>query len=337
MTETTKTTETRKPIVFCSWPFPDAGLSLLREVADMRVWQGTEAAPREALMEALKEADAVFALPPTDRLDSAAMAQAPHLRVISGFGVGYDYVDVAEATRRGILVCNTPGTLTETTADQTWALLLAAARHVARADRYVRSGAWQGYDPMLLLGADVHGATLGIVGLGTIGSAVARRASGFGMRVRYTGRTRRPEAEVALEAEYRSLDDLLRESDFVTINCALTPETRGLIGARELALMKPTAILVNTARGAIVDQRALADALQNGRIAAAGVDVFEQEPISPDDPLLSCETAVLAPHLGSATYATRARMARVAAENIVAALQGKRPKHLVNPQAWHGD
>ena len=328
-----------RPIVFCSWTFPESGLSPLREAAEVHVWPGPGAAPREALLAELRGgAAAVLAVPPTDRLNVEAMDAAPNLRVISGFGVGFDYVDVPEATRRGILVCNTPGTLHEATADQAWALLLAAARNVAQGDRYVRSGAWaaDGYNPALLLGAEVHGATLGIVGLGAIGSAVARRATGFGMRILYAGRTRKPEVEAATGAEWRSLDDLLRESDFVSINSALTPETRGLIGERELGLMKRTAVLVNTARGAVVDQRALAAALKSGQIAAAGIDVYEQEPIAPDDPLLACETATLVPHLGSATHATRARMARVAAENIVAGLQGRRPAHLVNPDAWRG-
>jgi glyoxylate reductase len=330
-------TASSRPMVFCSWTFPEEGVSLLNEAAEVRVWPGPAAAPREALLASLRDgAAAVLAVPPTDRLDAEAMDAAPHLKVISGFGVGYDYVDVPEATRRGILVCNTPGTLTETTADQTWALLMAAARNIAQSDRYVRSGAWQGYNPGLLLGADVHGATLGIVGLGAIGSAVARRAGGFGMRILYTGRSRKPEVEAATGAEFRTLGDLLRESDFVSINCALTPQTRGLIGKRELGLMKPTAALINTARGAIVDQRALAAALQHGQIAAAGLDVYEQEPIAPDDPLLQCENATLVPHLGSATHATRARMARVAAENIIAALQGRRPPFLVNPEAWPG-
>jgi glyoxylate reductase len=325
-----------RPVVFCSWHFPDEGLAPLREVADVRVWEGPEGAPREALLEALTQASAGLFLPPTDRLDREAMDGAPHLKVISGFGVGYDYVDVPEATRRGIMVCNTPGTLTETTADQAWALLLAAARNIARGDQFVRSGSWQKYEPALLLGADVHGATLGVVGLGAIGSAVARRATGFGMRILYCGRSRKPEAEALTGAEYRSLDDLLKESDFVSLNCALTPETRGLIGTRELGLMKRTAILVNTARGGVVDQRALAAALQEGQIAGAGIDVYEQEPVDADDPLLRCETAVLVPHLGSATHPTRARMARVAAENIVAGLQGRRPAHLVNPDVWKG-
>jgi len=325
-----------QPVVFCSWHFPDEGLAPLREVADVRIWEGPEGAPREVLLEALTQASAGIFLPPTDRLDREAMDGAPNLKVISGFGVGYDYVDVPEATRRGIMVCNTPGTLTETTADQAWALLLAAARNVARGDQFVRSGSWQKYEPALLLGADVHGATLGIVGLGAIGSAVARRATGFGMRILYSGRNRKPEAEALTGAEYRPLDDLLKESDFVSLNCALTPETRGLIGTRELGLMKPTAILVNTARGGVVDQRALATALREGQIAGAGIDVYEKEPVDADDPLLACETAVLVPHLGSATHPTRARMARVAAENIVAGLQGRRPAHLVNPEVWKG-
>jgi glyoxylate reductase len=324
-----------RPLVFCSWTFPEEGISLLREVAEVRVWPGPDAAPREALLAALRDgAAAVLAVPPTDRMNAEAMDAAPQLKVISGFGVGYDYVDVPEATRRGILVCNTPGTLTETTADQSWALLMAAARNIAQSDRYVRSGAWQGYNPGLLLGAEVQGATLGIVGMGAIGGAVARRASGFGMRVLYAGRTRKPELEAATGAELRPLDDLLRESDFVSINCALTPETRGLIGERELGLMKRTAILVNTARGAVIDQRALARALQQGQIAGAGLDVYEQEPIAPDDPLLQCESVTLVPHLGSATHATRARMARVAAENIIDALAGRRPRFMVNPEAW---
>lgn len=328
---------TAKPVVFCSWRFPEPGPSLLAEVAEVHVWEGTEGAPREALLAELREASGVLAVPPTDRLDEAAMESAPHLKVISGFGVGYDYVDVPEATRRHILVCNTPGVLTETTADHTWALLLAAARNVAQGDRYVRSGTWQKYEPALLLGMDVHGATLGIIGLGAIGSAVARRAAGFGMRVLYTGRSRKPAAEATTGAEFRSLEDLLSTSDVVSITCALTPETRGLIGPRELALMKTTAILVNTARGAIVNQQALATALKSGRPAAAGIDVYEAEPLPAGDPLFDCDNAVLVPHLGSATHATRARMSRVAAENIVAALQGRRPPYLVNPEAWTGE
>ena len=324
-----------RPKVFCSWGFPEAGLSILREHADVQVWDGPDGAPREVLLEALRGGAAgVLALPPTDRLNAEAMDLAPNLKVISGFGVGYDYVDVAEATRRGIAVCNTPGTLTETTADQAWALMLGAARHVPEGDRYVRSGEWKKYEPALLLGTDIHGATLGVVGMGAIGTAVARRAKGFGMRVLYAGRTRRPEAEAETGAVHVPLDELLRESDFVSLNCALTAETRGLIGARELSLMKSTAILVNTARGGVVKQAELAAALQAGTIAAAAIDVFEVEPVAHDDALVACKNAVFAPHLGSATFATRAKMSRVACENIVAALHGSRPPFLVNPTVW---
>lgn len=325
------------PRVFCSWGFPEAGLSILRDHAEVEVWGGADGAPREVLLEALRGGAAgVLALPPSDRLNAEAMDLAPNLKVISGFGVGFDYVDVAEATRRGIAVCNTPGTLTETTADQAWALMLGAARHVPAGDRYVRSGEWKKYEPALLLGSDIHGATLGIVGMGAIGTAVARRAKGFGMRVLYAGRTRRLESEAETGATHVPLDDLLRESDFVSINCALNADTRGLIGARELSLMKRTAILVNSARGAIVRQADLAAALQSRTIAGAAIDVFEVEPVAVDDALVACENAVFAPHLGSATFATRARMARVASENIVAVLEGRRPPFLVNPDVWHG-
>jgi glyoxylate reductase len=331
---TTQTNQPKKPVVWCSWHFPDAGIDLLRQVADVRIWEGEEGAPREKLLENLPDADAAFCVPPTDRMDVEAMDRAPNLKVICGFGVGYDYVDVPEATRRGILVCNTPGTLTETMGDHTWALMLAAARNIVQGDRFMRARKWTKYEPALLLGADVHGATLGIVGLGAIGAAVARRATGFGMRILYSGRTRKEEVEAATGAQMVPLDQLLQEADFVCLTTALTTETRGLIGARELALMKSSAVLVNTARGAVVDQRALAQALERGQIAAAGIDVYEKEPIDPNDPLLDCDTAVLVPHIGSATHATRARMSRVAAENIVAALKGDRPKFLVNPEAW---
>lgn len=285
-------------------------------------------------MEQLPEATAVFACPPTDRLDPEAMDAAPHLKVISGFGVGYDYVNVPAATERGILVCNTPGTLTETMADHTWALMVAAARRLAEGDRYMRSGAWQHYEPDLLLGAEINGATLGIVGMGAIGSAVAQRATGFSMKVLYTSRQRKEDVEKSTGAQKRELDDLLRESDFVCITTALTPETRGLIGERELSLMKRSAILVNTARGAVVDELALARALKSGAIAGAGIDVYVKEPVEADHPLLDCETAVLVPHIGSATHATRARMSRVACENILAALNDERPRFLLNPEAW---
>jgi glyoxylate reductase len=327
-------TTASRPIVFCSWRFPEAGISLLRDAAEVRVYQGPGCAPASVLAEQLPEVTAIFACPPTDRIGPEQMDQAPHLKVISGFGVGYDYVNVPAATERGILVCNTPGTLTETMADYTFALMLAAARRVTEGDRFMRTRTWNAYEPDLLLGAEINGATLGIVGMGAIGAGVARRATGFGMKILYTSRTRKDEIEAATGAEQRPLDDVLRESDFVCLTTALTPETRGLIGARELSLMKRSAILVNTARGGVTDEHAVAAALKSGQIAGAGIDVYVQEPLPPDHPLLDCETAVLMPHVGSGTHATRARMSRVACENILAALQGQRPRFLVNPDAW---
>jgi glyoxylate reductase len=250
--------------------------------------------------------------------------------VISNMAVGYNNIDVAEATRRNILVTNTPDVLTETTADLTFALLMATARRITEAERFLRDGKWKIWSPMLLTGQDVYGATLGIIGLGRIGSAVARRARGFDMRVLYHSTRRNEQAERDLGVQYAGLDELLSESDFVVIMTPLTPQTRNLIGARELALMKPTAVLVNTARGGVVDERALYDALKDGKIWAAGLDVFEQEPVPTDHPLLSFPNVTALPHIGSASIRTRIRMAELAAENLLDGLAGRVPKCLVN-------
>jgi lactate dehydrogenase-like 2-hydroxyacid dehydrogenase len=260
----------------------------------------------------------------TDRVDEELLdAAGPRLRVVSNLAVGYDNVDVPACARRGIAVGNTPGVLTETTADLAWALILAARRRVAEGDRYVRAGNWRTWGPNLLLGSDVHGATLGIVGFGRIGQAVARRAGGFGMNVLYTSRTRLPKAvETAHRARFVDLDELLARSDIVSLHCALTPETRGLIGRRALELMKSTATLVNTARGPVVDQAALYVALRDGVIATAGLDVTDPEPIAPDDPILSLDNCVVVPHIASATHATRGRMAEMAAANLLAGVRG---------------
>jgi lactate dehydrogenase-like 2-hydroxyacid dehydrogenase len=261
------------------------------------------------------------------------IAAAPRLRIVAVAAVGYNIVDVGAATRRGILVTNTPGVLTDTTADMAWALMLGVARRVPESDRFVRAGKWTGVYWSQLMGADVHGTTLGVIGLGRIGQAIARRAQGFGMRVLYHKRTPDPEAARSVGAEYRTKADLLRESDFVVLSIPLTPETRHLIGAAELALMKPTAFLVNVARGPVVDEAALVEALRAKRIAGAGLDVFEDEPkLHPG--LLGLENLALTPHIGSASGATRRRMATRAAENCIAALEGHRPPDLVNPDAW---
>ena len=283
------------------------------------------------LPEALAEAEALVCLL-THRIDAALLDRAPRLRVVANYAVGHDNVDLAAATARGIAVTNTPDVLTEATADLAFALLLAAARRLGEGERLVRAGRWTGWEPGQLLGTDVWGRTLGIVGLGRIGAAMARRGRGFGMPILYSQRHPAP-PEVAAGAEHVPLDELLARADAISIHCPLTPATRHLIDAAALARMKPTAILVNTARGPIIDEAALADALAAGRIAGAGIDVFEREPeIHPG--LLASERAVLAPHLGSATTTARRRMAELCARAVRSVLAGQRPDFLVNPAVW---
>ena len=266
----------------------------------------------------------------------ALLRQHPNLKVISNFAVGYDNIDISEATRRGIPVGYTPGVLSETTADLAFALLMAAARRVAEADRYVRNGRWTvARQPFLMYGQDIHHATLGIVGMGQIGAEVARRGKGFQMRILYNNRHRREDLEKELGAEYVSLPVLLSSSDFVSLHAPLNESTRRLIGRDELALMKPTAILINTARGQIIDQQALYEALKSGKIRGAGLDVVEIEPIPPDDPILKLDNVVFSPHVGSATKATRDRMAKLAAENLIAGLEGQRLPYCVNPEVFN--
>jgi glyoxylate reductase len=268
----------------------------------------------------------------TDPLTANVLAQCPLLRGIHQIAVGLDNVDVAAATARGIVVTNTPGVLTEATADLTWALLLATARRLPEAERFLRAGTWRRWDVDLLCGADVHGRTLGLVGFGRIGQAVAARAQGFGMRVLYTSRSDAP-AEVAarLGARRLPLDALLRESDFVSLHVPLTPATTHLIGVEQLCGMKRSAFLINTARGAVVDERALVAALEEGLIAGAGLDVFEHEPQVPPE-LLALPNVVLLPHVGSAVTSVRSLMCALAANDCVAVLTGQRPKHPVNAQ-----
>jgi glyoxylate reductase len=301
-------------------------------VAEVFVWPEESPPPHEEIVRRTVDADALLTML-SDRIDAEVLDAGRRLRVVANMAVGYDNIDVPAATERGILVTNTPGVLTETTADLAWALLLAAARRVAEGDRLTRTGGWKAWHPSFLLGRDVHGATLGIVGLGQIGLAVARRARGFDMRLLYHSRTRRPEAEAELGLEFVELEQLLKESDFVSLHVFLSPQTRHLIGERELALMKPTAILVNTTRGPVVDQRALYRALKDRRIAAAGLDVAEEEPIPLDDPLLTLDNVTITPHVGSASVATRGKMAAMAVENVLAALRGEQPPNCVNPEA----
>jgi lactate dehydrogenase-like 2-hydroxyacid dehydrogenase len=321
------------PEVFVGRPIPEAGLALLRAAAQLRIWPGLLPPAPDELRKSVRGCAGILSLL-TDRIDAAAMdAAGPGLRVISNFAVGVDNVDVAEASRRGIPVGNTPDVLTETTADLAWALLMAAARRVGEGDRYVREGRWQTWEPQLLLGRDVHGATLGIVGYGRIGRAVARRAQGFGMQVLVTGHG--PIADVN-GATAVSFDALLEQSDFISIHTPLTVETRGMFGGAAFARMKPSAILVNTARGPIVDPDALAEALSIGRLAGAALDVTDPEPIPLDSPLLKIPTCLVVPHIGSASVQTRDRMATMAASNLLAGLRGEPLPHCVNREALAG-
>jgi glyoxylate reductase len=319
-----------RPRVFVTRHLPGGALEHLRERCDVGLWPGQMPPPHDELRREAAESDGLLTLL-TDRIDEPLLAAAPRLRAVSNMATGYDNIDLAAATQHGVLVTRTPGVLSETTADFAFALLLAAARRVVEADRYVRSGSWRTWGPEVILGNDIHGATLGIIGLGSIGAEVAKRARGFDMRILYHSRTPKPELERRYRIAAVPLKELLQESDFITLHAPLTPDTRHLIGEPELRLMKPTAILVNTARGLLVDQTALYRALTEGWIAAAALDVTDPEPISQDDPLLTLENLVIAPHIASASVATRSRMAMLAAEQLMQALEGKVPEHAVNP------
>lgn len=323
-----------RPRIYVARRLPESALAQLKGQADIAVWGTDELPPpRDVLMREAAPSDGLISLL-TDRIDGALLDAAPRLRVVSNYAVGYDNIDVEGATARGVVVTNTPGVLTETVADFTMALILATARRLVEADKYTRAGRWQSWEPLLFLGQDIHGATLGLVGLGRIGAAVARRAQGFGMRMLYYDVIRREDLERDLGLEFATMEDVLRRADFVSVHTPLTPQTRHLIGAPQLRMMKKTAVLVNTARGPIVDPDALYQALASGQIAAAGLDVFEVEPVPRDHPLLSLENIVVAPHIASASVETRTKMAQMAVENLLAALAGQRPPNLVNPDVW---
>lgn len=321
-----------QPKVYVTRKVPEQALQILRSAASITVWDREDVPPpRQVILRELAQAEGVFSLL-TDRIDAEVMAAAPRLKVISNFAVGFDNVDIPAATKRGIVVTHTPDVLTETVADFALCLMLAAARRLVEADRYTRDGKWKTWEPLLLAGQDIHHATLGLIGLGRIGAAVARRAQGFGMQVVYYDVVRREDLERSLSIAYRSFDDVLRNSDVISVHVPLSEQTRHLIGRPQFALMKKTAVFVNTSRGPVVDQAALAEALASRRIFAAGIDVFEQEPVSADDPLLKLDNVVVVPHIASASIPTRIRMATLAAENLVAVLQGKRPPNPVNPE-----
>ncbi len=316
--------------VFVTRALPgSAPLERLRAATSPDVWELDRPPTYEEVVERAADCDGLLTML-TERVDATLLDLRPGVRVVANMAVGYDNVDVEAATGRGVLVTNTPGVLTETTADLAFALLLAAARRLAEGERAVREGAWGPWHPTWMLGSAVHGATLGIVGPGRIGAAVARRAQGFGMRVLYHGRRRArgfPGASV-------DLDTLLTTSDFVSVHVPLNAETEGMFGAEVFARMQPHAILVNTSRGGVVDQSALRDALVRGEIGGAALDVTTPEPLPPDDPLLDAPNLLVTPHMGSATGPTRERMADLAVDGLLASLAGEQPEHLVNPEAW---
>jgi glyoxylate reductase len=321
--------------VFVARRLPDEGLDPIRERTEMDLWDEALPPPRNELLRRVAGVEGVLSLL-TDRVDDELLdAAGPQLRVVSNYAVGFDNVDVAACTRRGIPAGNTPGVLTETTADLAFALLMAAARRIPESVDYVREGRWRTGGPMLLMGVDVHGATLGIVGFGRIGRELARRGRGFGMRILYHDVVpATPEDEAELGARRVEMDDLLRESDFVSLHVNLTDETHHLIDDAALAAMKPTAVLVNTSRGPVVDPAALERALRDGQIFAAGLDVTEPEPLPADHPLVALPNCVVVPHIASASQVTRGKMAAMAAANLLAGLRGERLPNPVNPEVY---
>ena len=322
-----------KPKVYVTRQLFDEAIEILEEHADVEVYEGVDdAIPRELLLEKVADVEGLLPLL-TERIDAEVMDAAEGLKVISNYAVGYNNIDVAAATERGIYVTNTPGILTDTTADCAFALLMAIARRIPEADRHVKAGGWvHAWGPRMFVGTDVHGKTLGIIGLGRIGGAIARRAKGFNMNVIYYDEERKRELEKELGVRYSPLKELLTESDYVSLHIPLTSSTRHMIGKRELTMMKETAFLINTSRGPVVDEDALYRALRDGVIAGAGLDVFEREPLSPESPLKGLDNAVITPHIASASVETRTKMATTAAFNLISALQGKEPPNLVNPE-----
>ncbi|MGI6784185.1 MAG: 2-hydroxyacid dehydrogenase [Aminivibrio sp.] len=321
------------PKVYVTRRIQDAGLSLLPGRVDFEVWEKDAPMDRETFFEKASGVDGLLCTL-SDRIDEELFSRCPGLKVASNYAVGFDNIDVAEATRRGVLVTNTPDVLTNATADLAFTLLLSSARRVVEANEFLRSGDWKTWSPNLLLGREVAEAVIGIVGMGKIGQAVARRAAGFSMDIIFYNRSPKPDVEKELGARQVSLDELLQKSDFVSLHCPLNDETRGLIGERELKMMKETAVLVNSSRGPVVDQQALYRACSEKWIWGAALDVFNVEPVPLDEPLLTLKNVTTLPHLGSATTKARDGMARKAAENLIAALEGRRPSDLVNPGAW---
>lgn len=323
-----------RPRVLVTRRLPPKPMEAVAERFDADIWEGDGAMPRDELLQRVRGKTGAITLL-TEKVDGELLdAAGADFRIVANYAVGFDNIDVEECTRRGVLATNTPEVLTETTADTAWALLMSAARRVPEGDRFLRSRTPWIWGPEMMLGQDIHGKVLGIVGFGRIGQAVARRGKGFGMSVLYYD-VFRPSSDVeeVLNAAYRDLDELLAESDFISIHVALTPETRHLFRREQFRKMKPTAVLVNTSRGPVIDEAALVDALGAGELFAAGLDVFENEPeVHPG--LFELNRAVIIPHLGSATVETRDAMGMLAVDNVTAALEGRRPPTLLNPEVW---
>ncbi|UCD44714.1 MAG: D-glycerate dehydrogenase [Candidatus Bathyarchaeota archaeon] len=322
-----------KPRVYVTRQLFDEAMDVLERHAEVDVFEGVdEAIPRDLLLSEVSDVKGLLPLL-TERIDEEVMDAGRQLRVISNYAVGYNNIDVEAATERGIYVTNTPGILTDTTADCAFALLMAASRRIPEADRHVRARKWiHAWGPRMFIGSDIHGKTLGIVGMGRIGKATARRGRGFDMKIIYSSNTRKPEIEEELGAKFVGLDELLREADYVSLHVPLNDSTRHMIGERELSMMKGTAYLINTSRGPVVDEEALFRALRDGAITGAGLDVFEREPVDGNSPLLGLENIVVTPHIASASVETRTKMAVTAATNLVSVLQGIAPPNLVNPE-----
>ncbi len=315
---------------FVTRTLPSESIERLKAQCETEVWEDGLPPPREVLLEKIKDVDALLCLL-TDKIDSELIASSKNLKVISNMAVGFDNIDLDAATKHGIPVSYTPGVLTETTADFAFALMMAVSRRVVEADKFVRVGKWETWGPMLLLGQDLHGSALGIIGLGRIGAAVARRATGFQMKVCYYDLVRQLDLERGLGLEYVPFERLLATSDFISIHTNLSKETFHLISTKEFEQMKSNCVLVNTSRGPIVDNMALYDALKENKIFGAGLDVTEPEPLPADHPLLKLENVIIAPHIASASISTRTQMADTAVDAILAVLSGKPPQHLVNP------
>ncbi|MBD1379786.1 2-hydroxyacid dehydrogenase [Metabacillus arenae] len=321
-----------KPKVYITRKIPSSILEKMQEVCEVRMWEKEDIpVPYEVLEKEIDHVDGLFCLL-TETIDEALMIKAKNLKIISNMAVGYNNIDVKAATHRGIMVTNTPEVLTETTADLTFALLMSTARRIPESMEYLKNGKWKTWSPMQLTGQDVFGATLGIIGLGRIGEALVKRAKGFDMNILYYNRSRKTDKEYELGIQYTELETLLKQSDFICVMTPLTPATINLIDKKELSLMKKTAVLINTARGGIVNESALYEALINGDIWGAGLDVFENEPVSTEHSLLTLPNVVALPHIGSASIKTRLKMAEVASENLIQGLTNSVPKNLVNKE-----